>query len=147
MVTLPKKSWVERLPRGMREQPAWMLIGALSCLTGLSYLLGFSQSATIMRVLGPEWLRVWGGFLCLAGFMVIISTMTMNRPFEKLSLRFLSIGFMVYMGWVFVAIPPTRAMVTAALCVSIIGLAEIRVAVLKVAMRPLPVITHGEGDK
>lgn len=132
-----------RLPRGLREQPAWVFIGTLSAVTGLTYLLGISQSA-VSRILDEGWLRGWGGFLFLAGVLVVISTIMGNRPLERLSLRFLSLGFLVYLGWILTAVPPTRAMFTSVTCLSLVGLAEIRVAVLKVAMRPLPVFVDRE---
>jgi hypothetical protein len=141
------KSWVMRLPRGLREQPAWVFIGTISSVTGLSYLLGFAQSTAINRVLDPNFLRVWGGFLLFAGSLVVYATIWANRALERLSLRFLSVGYLVYLGWVLTAAPVNRAMVTTVACVSLIGLAEIRVAVLKAAMKPLPIVVECEPDK
>lgn len=141
-----RKTWVMRLPRGLREQPAWVFIGTLATLTGLSYLLGISSSANVTKVLAESWLQVWGGFLSFAGILVVIATVKANRPLEKLALRLLSLGFLVYLCWVLVAIPPTRATFTAMICLSLIGMAEIRVAILKVALRPTPlIIENGEG--
>lgn len=144
MVKPKRKSWVMQLPGGLREQPAWVFIGTLAAVTGLSYLLGVAQSTTISKILSSDWLRVWGGFLCLSGALVVIATVTTNRALERLALRFLSLGFLVYLGWVLTAAPLSRAMVSTVTCLSLIGLAEIRVAVLKVAMRPLPIVVECE---
>lgn len=145
--SLLRKSWVMKLPRGLREQPAWVWIGTLTAITGLSYLFGVASSATVSQVLAEGWLRGWGGFLFIAGSMVVFSTIIANRALEKLSLRFLSLGFLVYLAWVLTVIPPTRAMVTVVSCISLVGLAEIRVAVLKVVLRPLPVFLEREDKR
>ncbi len=141
-----RRSWVFRLPEGLREQPGWILIGGLCFLAGLSYLLGIAESTAITRVLSPAWLRVWGGFLGLAGVLVITSTLACNKPLERLSLRLLSLGLMVYAGWILTAVPLSRATMTVVLCISFVGLAEIRVAVLKALFKPLPAGLL-EGDK
>lgn len=133
-----------RLPRGLREQPAWVFIGTLTAATGLSYLLGVANSATVSKVLEHGWLRAWGGFLLVAGVLVVISTVTTNRPLERMSLRFLSIGYLMYLFWVLTVIPPTRAMVTVVACISLAGLAEIRVAVIKVILKPVPLYAPRE---
>lgn len=106
-------------------------------------MLGFAQSNTIAKVLDLIWLQLWGGFMFLAGALVVFATIRMNKPLERLSLRFISLGFLVYMGWILAAAPLNRAMVTVVTCISLVGLAEIRVAVLKVAMKPLPVVLTG----
>lgn len=141
------RSWVMHLPKGVREQPGWILIGLLAAATGLSYLLGISSSATVSRVLEHGWLQAWGGFLFLAGALVVSSTITANRALEKLSLRFLSLGFLVYLAWVLTVIPPTRAMVTVVTCLSLVGMAEIRVAVIKVVLKPLPIYFEREDTR
>lgn len=135
-----RRSWVMHLPRGLREQPAWVFIGTLSAASGASYLLGISSSSAVSSVLETGWLQAWGAFLAFSGSLVVGATVATNRPLERLSLRLLSVGFLVYLGWVLTAIPPTRAMVTVVSCVSLIGMAEIRVAILKAAMRPPPII-------
>lgn len=130
--------WVMRLPGGLREQPAWIYIGTLCMLAGLSYLVGIAESTSITRVLDPVWLRVWGGFLFLSGGLVAGSSWTSSKPLEKMSLRFLSLGLLVYLGWILAVLPPGRAVLTVTLCIALVGLAEIRVAVLTMAMRPMP---------
>jgi hypothetical protein len=136
------RSWVMHLPHGLREQPAWVFIGLLTAVTGLSYLFGLSQSSTVTRILQEGWVRGWGGFLFVSGTLVVISTIMSNKPLERLALRFLSLGFLVYLGWVLAVIPPTKAMVTVVACLSLVGLSEIRVAVLKVVLRPTNIKFH-----
>lgn len=127
-----------RLPGGLREQPAWIFIGTLCGLAGLSYMIGLAESNSITQVLDPLWVRVWGGFLFLAGLLVVASTWMRNRPLERMSLRMLSLGFLIYMGWLLTVLPWSRAALTVGMCLSLFVLAEIRVAVLHMAMRPLP---------
>lgn len=140
----PRRSWVMVLPTGLREQPGWVLMGVLAAATGLSYLFGISSSPTVSKVLSEGWIQGWGGFLFVAGSLVVYSTMAANRPLEKLSLRFLSLGFLVYLAWVLTVIPPTRAMVTVVTCLTLVGMAEIRVAVLKVVLKPVPFHIEGK---
>ena len=124
-----------RLPPGLREQPGWIFIGTLCALAGLGYLLGLSESASITRVMNPIWLHVWGGFLALSGSLLVLSTWTRNKPLERMSLRFLSLGLMVYGSWVLTVLPLAKATMTISLCVALTGLAEIRVGVLKALLR------------
>lgn len=132
-----RNSWVSKLPSGLRDQPGWVFIGTLVALAGLSYLFGFSNS-TATQVVSALWLRTWGGLLFISGALVVISTIRANKPLEKLALRVQSISLFVYMVWVLSAISFSRATLTVALCVCLIGLSEIRIAVLKALMRPLP---------
>lgn len=131
-----RKSWVMRLPHGVRQQAGWIFIGIMCFLVGLSYLLGVSQS-TVTRELDPRWLRGWGGFLCVAGILIVVSTATINKPLERLALRFLSLGVFVYTGWLLATVPLDRVGFVAFIGIALIGLAEIRVAVLKAELRPL----------
>lgn len=135
-----------RLPGGLREQPAWIYIGGLCTLAGLSYLLGIAESNSITEILAPVWLRVWGGFLFVSGLLVAGSTWASNKPLERMSLRFLSLGLLVYMGWILAAIPLSRATLTATTVIALVGLSEIRVAVLKTALRPLPASPPGDEE-
>jgi hypothetical protein len=132
------KAWVTRLPRGLQEQPAWVFIGTLVALAGLSYLLGLSQSSAVAQVLSDNWIRTWGGFLCASGCLVMISTLLANKPLERLSLRLLSLGLFVYMGWVVTAVSWDQATITSAMSIALIGAAEIRVALIKRILRPIP---------
>lgn len=141
---IKRGSWVMYLPRGLRDQPAWVFIGTLTFLSGLLYVFGFAQSTTLNQVLDADLLRVWGGFEVVAGGLVVYSTVMASRPLERLALRFLSLGLLVYVGWVLTAAPINRAMVTTVTCISLVGLAEIRVAVLKASLKPLPVVVERE---
>ena len=130
-------SWVMRLPAGVREQPGWIFIGFFCAAAGLTYLLGVSQS-NVALVLGDVGLRVWGGFLCLSGLLVAGSTWAMNRPLERLALRFLSLGLAAYAAWVVLAVSASKATLTIVLSICLIGVAEVRIAVLKASLKPLP---------
>lgn len=127
-----------RLPNGVRDQPAWIFIGFMCAVAGMSYLLGVSQSSTVESVLGSAGLRLWGGYLFLAGVLVAAATWTANKPLERLSLRLLSLGLLLYTCWIVLAVPINRATLTVTLCVGLVGMAEIRVAVLKAVLKPLP---------
>lgn len=127
-----------RLPHGLRDQPAQIFIGALFALAGLSYLLGIAESNSITRVLDPTWLRVWGGFLFLSGVLTVWSTWSVNRPLERMALRFMSLGLLMYIGWILAAVPFARAVITVALVACMIVMSEIRVAVIKVLLRAPP---------
>jgi hypothetical protein len=136
-----------RLPGGLREQPAWIFIGTLCMLAGLSYLVGIAESSTIMRVLDEVWLRIWGGYLFVSGALVVGSVWTLNRALERMALRFLSLGFLIYMGWILAVVPPSRAMLTVMMIIALVGLSEIRVAMLTMALRPLPPMPPEEVDR
>lgn len=126
-----------KLPRGVREQPGWVFIGVVCALVGLSYLLGISESR-ITESLNPAWLRLWGAVLCVTGFLVAIATITLNRPLERLSLRLLAIGLLVYMGWIIAVVGPQRASMVVFMCLSLIVTSQIRVAVIGILFDPLP---------
>lgn len=131
-------SWVMRLPHGVRDQPAWIFIGFMCAAAGFSYMLGVSQSATVESVLGSVGLRLWGGYLFLAGSLVVAATWNANKPLERLSLRLLSLGLLLYTCWIVLAVPISKATLTVSLCIGLVGMAEIRVAVLKSVLKPLP---------
>lgn len=132
-------SWVMRLPPGLRNQPGWIFIGTLCFLAGLSYVIGIAESTSVTRVLDQGYLRAWGGTLGVSGLLVVVSTWASNTALERMSLRFLSLSFLVYMGWILVAIPWNRAVFTVIMGLALVVLAEIRVAVLTAVLKPLPV--------
>lgn len=131
---MPKTPWIMRLPRGLREQPAWVFIGVLVALSGLSFLFGLSQSS-ISEAVGPTVLRVWGAFLFLSGSGVVASTLAARPALEKLALRVLSLCMGVYLGWLLTVVEFSRAIMGVVLGAVLIGLAEIRIAVLKSLFR------------
>lgn len=142
---MSKTPWVFRLPPGLREQPAWVFIGTLVAFAGLGYLLGISDSRTLSQVISDDVQRVWGGVLFVAGFLVVYSTIRANKPLEKLALRVQSVALLLYMGWILTAIALSQATLTIALCICLAGLSEIRIAVITVLLRPLP-MHPGEVD-
>lgn len=139
---MSKVPWVFRLPPGLREQPAWVFIGTLVALVGLSYLLGFSSSSVTL-VISELWLRVWGGVLFVAGTLVLLGTIRANKPLEMMALRIQSVCLLLYTVWVISAVGISRATLTIMLCVILVLLSEIRIAVIKVILRPLP--PHARG--
>lgn len=134
---MPRLPWVMRLPRGLREQPAWVFIGLLVGLSGVSYLTGVADSS-VSRAIGETGLRVWGGFLAFSGFSVLWSTLVADPVLEKLALRIMSLSMLVYGGWVVTIIDIRRAVMTLALTLILSGLAEIRVGVLRALLKAAP---------
>lgn len=130
--------WVFRLPRGMWSQPSQIFIGTLVGLGGLGYLLGVAKSNSIAALLDPIVLRVWGGFLFVSGVLLVYSTIRGNLALERMALRFLSSGLLVYMGWVLTAVSAGQGTLTVIMCMCLAGTAEIRSAVIKALMRPIP---------
>lgn len=122
--------WILRLPAGLRHQPAWVWIGLLLGLAGVSYVVGFTESS-ITEAVPPATVRVWGFFLAFGGFGVMVATLRADAALEKLALRVMSVCMAVYMGWLLVVVDFRRAVFGLALVVSLIGLAEVRIAVLK----------------
>ncbi len=139
------KSWVMALPQGLRDQPAAAFIGVMCSLSGLSYFIGKSQSNAILKTLGPTWLRMWGGFLFVSGVLVVVSIFKRNHPLEKLSLRLLSVGLLVYMGWVLTSTSLANATLTMMLCSCLIFLGEVRVGTINTQLKPLPDSTKEAG--
>lgn len=122
--------WILRLPAGLRHQPAWVWIGFLIGLAGVSYVVGFTESSVTEEV--PQaTVRVWGAFLTLGGFGVMWATLRANAALEKLALRVMSTCMTVYIGWLMIIVEFRRAVFGLALVVSLVGLAEVRIAVLK----------------
>lgn len=126
----PRTPWILRLPAGLRHQPAWVWIGLLIGLAGVSYVVGFTQSSVTDEV-DRVTVRIWGAFLALGGFGVTYATLSARAALEKLALRVMSACLAVYIGWLLVVVDFRRAVFGFALVVSLIGLAEVRIAVLK----------------
>lgn len=127
------KSWVMRLPAGLREQTGWIFIGFMVALVGLSFLAGFTDSA-ISKAIGDTGLRVWGGCLWLSGSLVTWATWKHNAAHEKMALRFLALSLLAYVLWILTVVPLRQAAMTLVLAFILIGLAEIRVGYLKVIL-------------
>lgn len=120
-----KPPLILRLPLGLREQPAWVFIGVLIFLTGLSYLSGFTESM-ISHAIGDVGLRVWGGILSLAGFLLVWATVAARPALEKLSLRIMSCSLAAYAGYLLTVTSFKRAAMSVVLTLLLIGIAEIR---------------------
>lgn len=133
----PKLPWILRLPHGLREQGAWVFIGLMVGLAGVSYMLGISQS-NITQAVGTTGLRIWGAFLAVSGFGVVYATMRARSALEKLALRVLSICMLVYTGWLTVVAPLGRLVMTIVLVLALVLMSEIRIAFIKVLLRGGP---------
>jgi hypothetical protein len=131
---MTKKPWIMRLPRGLREQPAWVFIGILVTLGGLGFVTGLTESS-VSEAIGPTGLRVWGAVLLLSGLGVLTATLSARPALEKLALRALSVSMAVYAGYLFVVIDWQRLAMSVILCGVLIGLSEIRIATLKTLYR------------
>lgn len=129
-----KPPWIMRLPSGLREQPAWIFIGFLIGLAGVSYLTGFTESS-ISQAIGPLGLRIWGGVLAASGFGIVFATFRADPALERFVLRVMSISMAVYMGWLFAVVAWDRLIMSLALVLILDGIAEIRIAVLKVLLK------------
>lgn len=126
--------WIMHLPQGLREQPAWVFIGFLIGLVGITYVTGVADSSITMAV-GETGLRIWGCFLVFSGFGVVYATVAASPALEKLTLRVLSLCMFVYQGWLLSVVDWRRALMSCVLVLVLISLAEIRVAVLKTLLR------------
>lgn len=123
-----------RLPRGLREQPAWVFIGCLFFLVGLTYLTGFTESV-ISKAIGEMGLRVWGGSLMACGGGLVWATVAARPALEKLALRATSLTLVAYTGYLLTVTNFQKAAMTIALSVLLIGLAEFRVVTLTALIR------------
>lgn len=123
-----------RLPPGLRDQPAWVFIGFLVGMVGLSYLTGITESS-ISHAVGKTGLHVWGAFLMCSGFGVVWATISANHALERFTLRLLSLCLLVYMGWLLTVVDWRRAVMNVALTIVLVFLAEVRVAVLRSLLR------------
>lgn len=120
-------------PRGIREQPAWIFIGLMLVLSGVSWALGIADSA-ISRAIGHAGLRVWGASILVTGVLLISATVSARPALEKLALRILAINLGLYLGWLLVIVPIEAATSSLVLGGALIVLAEFRVWHLKALM-------------
>lgn len=119
-----------RVPLGLREQPAWVFIGILIFLVGLSYLTGFTNSI-ITEAIGDIGLKVWGGLLALSGLLVTWATIVAKPVMEKFSLRIMTCTLLMYAGYLATVVPVRDAAMTTVLTILLSGLSEFRVAHLR----------------
>lgn len=127
------KSWVMKLPIGLREQTGWIFIGFMVAASGLSFLTGFTNSA-ISKAIGSTGLQVWGGWLFVTGLLVMWATWKHNAAHEKMALRLLALCLLSYTCWLLTVVSFKDATMTLVLASILIGLAEIRVGFLKVVL-------------
>jgi hypothetical protein len=141
--TMPfPKSWVLKIPPGVREQSGWIFIGILVALSGLGYLVGVADSA-VARAIGGIGLQAWGGFLAITGFLVTFATWRAKPALEKLALRWLVFSLASYGAWIIVVVPFKVAVMPITLVTILVGLAEIRIGYIKLL---LDLATHHSGD-
>lgn len=131
---MTKTPWIMRLPRGLREQPAWVFIGVLVTLGGLGFVTGVTESS-VSQAIGTTGLRIWGALLLISGLGVLSATLSARPALEKLALRVLSLCIFVYAGYLLTIVDWKRAAMNVVLCGVLIGLAEIRIATLKALYR------------
>lgn len=129
-----KPPLIQRLPRGVREQPAWIFIGVLFIVVGFGYIFQWTHSS-VAEVVGTSGLRVWGVFLAATGFFLITALIKGSPALEKLSLRVLTCNLLVYCGWLVVSVPFNRAVSTVVLAIALCSLTEFRVLYLKALMK------------
>lgn len=127
------KSWVLRLPPGVREQPAWIFIGLMITLVGLGYMSG-ATSSTIQQAIGSGGLKGWGFFLAITGILVTYATWRAKPALEKMALRWLVFSLLAYTSWLLTQVDFKQASMTIILSFILIVLAEIRVGFLKLIL-------------
>lgn len=139
-----RPSWVLRLPRGLREQPAWVFIGLMVALVGLGYATGLTTSS-IQRVVGGEGLKGWGAFLVVTGVLLVFATIKGKPALEKLALRWLVISLLAYCSWLVYTVNIKQASMTIALTVILVVLAEIRIGFIKIGFTLADKMMQHEG--
>lgn len=143
-----KPPLIMRLPRGLREQPAWVFIGVLLTFSGLTYALGLAESA-IVKAIGECGLRVWGVALMLSGVLLVTAVVKARPSLEKLALRTMTCTLMVYAGYLLLVAPFERVIMSVVLVIILCGLAEFRVMHLRALIVRAGTLTQqlGAGDE
>lgn len=129
-----RRPWILRLPRGLREQPAWVFIGILVGFAGLSYLFGYTESS-VAKAIPQIGLQIWGFLLTFSGFGVVLAVLRSRPALEKFALRVLSVCLLVYMGWLTTVVDFRRLVLSVVLTLALVVLAEIRIAVIKMLLQ------------
>ncbi len=122
----------------VRNNPAWIFIGGLFVVAGLSMLFGVAEPNAIQQRLNsvPGVLNGWGLGLALGGSGLVYATLRSDVILERLTLRILSLSLVVYGLWALMAVGFKRAAVTAALCAMLVFVFEIRIAVIELIFKP-----------
>lgn len=128
---MKRRPWINYVPVGIQLNGGWFLMGLLFVMSGFAYLIRFTESTTITRVLDPIGLQVWGGVLLSGGLLLCYSIARSKLALEKLALNFLSVALLVYGGWIASAVPFARTGITLILIVSFVLIIQVRVAVIR----------------
>ena len=122
---LSKPPLMLRIPPGLRDRPAWVFIGFMTFVGGISYVAGFAES-TISTAVTKNGLRVWGAVFAIAGLGLMLATMKAKPALEKLALRVFSASLLVYGGWLLVVVPIQKAMIPVIYVFLLAVVAELR---------------------
>jgi hypothetical protein len=133
-----------RTPRGLREQPAWVFIGVMVLLTGLSYMTSFTESM-VSRAIGDLGLRIWGALFAGSGLLLVIATVGSKASLEKLALRTMTCTLLSYAGYLMTVAPVRRAAFTVVLVLLLSGLIEFRVYQLKTLINRAKILAREMG--
>jgi hypothetical protein len=140
------KSWVLKLPKGLREQPAWVFVGIMVALVGAGYLTGYTTSS-VEQAIGNRGLKGWGGFLVITGLLVTWATWAAKPALEKMALRWLVFALLAYTSWLATAVSFRVAAMTFMLAAILIVLAEIRIGFIKLILAAADVSSKwGDGN-
>lgn len=123
----------QRLPMGLREQPAWVFIGFMFLAVGLGYATGLVESS-VARTVGGWPLQVWGITLALSGLLLMVATIRGRPALERFALRAVTCALFTYCIWLLTVTTPARAGIVYILAAGFIALAEFRVYHLKTLM-------------
>lgn len=130
---MAKPPLIMRMPRGLREQPAWVFIGVLFIFSGLTFAAGIAESM-VAKAIGNVGLRIWGTVLTLAGVLLVAAVLKAKPALEKLALRTMTCTLMAYAGYLLLVAPFTRTVLQVVLVLILCGTAELRVIHLKALM-------------
>lgn len=130
------KSWILKLPEWARRNPLGVFIAILLSFTGVLYALELSTSTAITENLNPIGLRAWGIFLASGGIVKLLGNVAYDYPLEKLGCRLISVSVFVYAFWVLFSVG-LRGLTTIVLCMILVVTLEIRVAVIKLILKPI----------
>lgn len=129
---------MSRVPVGVQLNGGWLLVGTIMFMSGLGFASGVTESTTITKLMGDTAIHVWGGVLMTSGALLGVAIWFSRVALEKLALNLMSIALSVYGAWLAAAVPFSRTGLTITLLIIFVGLAQIRVAVLRRLLRPLP---------
>lgn len=131
-----KTPWILRLPANVRNNPAWIAIGAIFLITGVSFLAGFSDPSSISSKLPGGALNVWGALLASSGCSLIWATLRLNLLLERFTLRTLTWLCIGYAGWAVSAVGVSRATGVCLLSAALSSVFIVRAAVINLILDP-----------